>query len=68
MTHLPLSQQFETIQNQARLKAVAEDSETLRKTVALSDITLCDITLEIYPSLQDIENKKIKTNSPKPRC
>ena len=47
MAHLRLSEQFETIQNQARSEAMTLKMETAMQTVTLSEIITRDITPEI---------------------
>ena len=59
MVHLPLSVQFETIQNQARLGAIAEGHQHPVQTLTLVKITSNDITPNIYPSLRDFENQQV---------
>ena len=54
---MPLSEQFETIQNEARFKAIAKESQNHLQTVTLSEKTPSDILPENYPSLQDSENQ-----------
>ena len=44
------NEQLITIQNQARLQAIEDESELIMHTVTLGEITLSDITPEIYPS------------------
>ena len=57
MAYLQLSEQFVTIQNQARLEAIAEMSEHPVETVILVEITPRDITPEIYPALKDFGHR-----------
>ena len=51
MAHLPLSEQFETIQNQARLELVAETHEYQQQPMTLMEIMPKEITQETYPLL-----------------
>ena len=44
--HLSFREQFEIIQNQARLEAIAEECENPMQIVTLAQITPRDITLE----------------------
>ena len=53
--YLLLNEQFQTIQKQAILEAIIEESPVQTKT--LSEITPCDLTQEIYPSLQEFNNQ-----------
>ena len=56
MAHLPPSEQYEMIQNQAHLQAIAEISEHPMQTVTLTEIRAKDITPEIYLSFEDFQN------------
>ena len=53
--NLPLIDQFQAIQNLARLEAIDETSECLEHTVTLIEITPKDLTPDIYWSLADFE-------------
>ena len=57
---MPLSEQFETVQNQARQAAIAERSEYPEQTVPLTEITPMKITLEIYLSLINLKQTVVK--------
>ena len=50
--HLSLSEQFQTIQNHARLEATAENPENPVQTITLSEILSSDIMPKIHLSLQ----------------
>ena len=47
--HLPLSEQFQTIQNQARLEAIRGKPENPLQTLTLLEVTPSYILLEIFP-------------------
>ena len=49
MAHLPMSEQFDTIQKEARLETIAEESKTPLHTVTPLGIIASDIKSEIYP-------------------
>ena len=61
--HLPLSEWFESIQYQERLEAIAETPEERDQTVPLTEIIPKDITLEICPSLRDLQRKVLFRNN-----
>ena len=53
IAHLPLSEQYETIQNQARLEALAHESKHPMQMVTLAERTPNDITQVMYPFLKE---------------
>ena len=57
--HLPLSEQFQTIWNQARLEAIAKDAENPDQKITLSEIRPSNMS-KIYPSIQDIANQEMQ--------
>ena len=61
--HLPLSEQFEAIQNQARHEAIAEKSEYPEQIVKLTKMTPVEIAPEIYLSLTYFEQTGSTKNS-----
>ena len=65
MVHLPLSEQFDRIQNQAILKVISEESETPIPTVKVSDITLSYMTPEHIPHSMTLKIKTFKPNNVK---
>ena len=60
---LPFSEQFETIQNQAKLEIIGEKSQHPVETLTLADIKPRDITPEMYPSLRDFKRNHSKSTS-----
>ena len=61
MLHLSLSEQFQTIQSQARLETIAEESKNPAQTIPLSEITLSDIITEILSSIQGLKKSSDST-------
>ena len=59
---LPLNEQFEVIQNQARQKVIAERYEYSEQIVPLTVITPMNITLKFYPPLKDFKQSVVQDN------
>ena len=63
MAYLLLTEHFQTIQNQARLEAIAEKGENPLQTVTLPEITLKGLFLKYIPYYRTLQTKSLKIDS-----